>query len=91
MLSAATAQSTMDFSMKPVNDGVVDSPPNGGKRPFMVCSPSPLKYRPRSTSPQDRSKMNVVMQRKLYDDGMGMVTAQQVWVRFLSCSMLQFN
>ena len=34
MYSAATAQSTMDFSILPVDDGVVDSPPNGGKCSF---------------------------------------------------------
>ncbi len=31
MVSAAIAQSTMDFSTTPVDDGVVDSPPNKGR------------------------------------------------------------
>ena len=76
MFSAATAQSTMDFSTMPVEDGVVDSPPNGGKRPHPVTSPSPLKCRRQSSSPRDGPS---VMQRKLYDEEMGVVAATQVW------------
>ncbi len=78
MYSAATAQSTMDFSMMDVDDNVVDSPPNGGKRPVQVNSPSPLKCRPESMSPRDRSKMNPETQRKLYDEEMDLVVADEV-------------
>ena len=68
MFSAPIAQSTMDFSMKPINDGVVDSPPNGGKRPRLLSSPSPLKTRSLTTSPNTRSSAGGAPQRKLYDD-----------------------
>lgn len=68
MYSAATAQSTMDFSTKPINDGVVDSPPYGGKRPLSVCSPSPLKSRTLISSPRVRQGPGGAPQRKLYDD-----------------------
>jgi hypothetical protein len=68
MYLAATAQSTMDFSVKPINDGVVDSPPNGGKRPRPVSSPSPLKSRAMTSSPRNRSSAVGPPQRKLYDD-----------------------
>ena len=68
MYSAATAQSTMDFSTKPINDGVVDSPPYGGKRPLSVCSPSPLKSRTLITSPRIAPSSGGAPQRKLYDD-----------------------
>lgn len=60
MYSAATAQSTMDYSIMPIDDGVVDSPPNGGKCPLPKSSPSPVKIRARSTSPEVPSQMNVV-------------------------------
>ena len=68
MYSAATAQPTMDFSTKPINDGVVDSPPYGGKRPHPVSSPSPLKSRTLITSPRFGSSRVGAPQRKLYDD-----------------------
>ena len=68
MYSAKTAQSTMDFSVMPIDDGVVDSPPNGGKCSNPVSSPSPLKIYRRSTSPQEHSRMNPESQRKLYSE-----------------------
>lgn len=68
LCSAATANSTMDFSLKPVDDGVVDSPPNRTPQQPKSCSPSPLRsahavFSRMSPSPPDR-----VPQRKLYDD-----------------------
>lgn len=66
MYSAATAQSTMDFSMKPIDDGVVDSPPNGGKRPRPVRSPSPLKSHTLCASPRTRSSDGGAPPRRLY-------------------------
>jgi len=72
MYSAATAQSTMDFSTKPIDDDVVDSPPFGGKRPHPVSSPSPLKSRPPITSPISRTHNVGAPQRKLYDDSESM-------------------
>ncbi len=68
MYSAATAQSTMDFSTLPIEDGVVNSPPDGGKRPRPISSPSPLKSRTRPSSPELRSEVEKSTQRKLYDD-----------------------
>lgn len=41
MFSVASAQSTMIFTMKSINYCVVDSPPNGGKRPRLLSSLSP--------------------------------------------------
>jgi hypothetical protein len=69
MYSAVTAQSTMDFSIMPVDDGVVDSPPNGRKCPHLVCSPSPLKCQRRLPTLDDQIVVNVVTQRKLYCEG----------------------
>ena len=42
LYSAATAQSTMDFSRKGVDDAVVDSPPSRCVLEVMDTSPSPL-------------------------------------------------
>ena len=78
MYSTKTAQSTMDFSVMPIDDGVVDSPPNGGKRPNSVSSPSPLKICRRSTSPQERSRMNPESQRKLYSEPTNQLPAHLV-------------
>ena len=78
MYSAKTAQSTMDFSVMPLDDGVVDSPPNGGKRSNPVSSPSPLKICRRSTSPQERFGMNPESQRKLYSEPPDQLPALQV-------------
>ena len=41
LYSAPTAQSTMDYSSKAVDDGIVDSPPSRGA-PLVVNSSSPL-------------------------------------------------
>jgi len=43
MYYKVTTCSTMDFSMKPINDGAVDSLPNGRKHLNNVNSPSPMK------------------------------------------------
>ena len=76
--SVKTAQSTMDFSVMPLDDGVVDSPPNGGKRPNPVSSPSPLKICCRSTSPQECLGMNLESQQKLYSELADQLPALQV-------------
>jgi hypothetical protein len=90
MYSATTAQSTMDFSMLPVDDGVVDSPPNGGKRiHHRSGSPSPLKCQLESTSPRICSAVNPVTQRKLYDKDVVIVSEVMGCVFFvLDCSIL---
>jgi hypothetical protein len=66
MVSTTTLQSTMDFSTKHIDAGVVDSPPNGGKKILPVSSPSPLKLQTRPISPRLHS--NDLIQRKLYVD-----------------------
>jgi hypothetical protein len=43
LFSAATANSTMDYSTKVIEDGVVDSPPSSNHVPQVVSSPSPLR------------------------------------------------
>lgn len=68
MYSATTAQLTMDFSILPIDDGVVDSPPDEGKRPRPISSTSPLKSRTRTSSPQIHSGNENFTQRKLYND-----------------------
>ena len=45
LYSATTAQSTMDYSRKAVEDDVVDSPPSHGIVPLPISSPSPLRVR----------------------------------------------
>ena len=67
LCSAATANSTMDFSTKP-NDSVVDSPPSGSQRLPISCSPSPLQPPRRPTSPLDSDRGP---QRKLYLEEQG--------------------
>lgn len=59
MYSAATANSTMDFSLKAVDDGVVESPQSSTPDLPKSCSPSPMKFThdfaaPISPSPCDR-------------------------------------
>ena len=45
LYSAATAQSTIDYSRKAVEDDAVDSPPSCGIVPLPISSPSPLRGR----------------------------------------------
>ena len=78
LCSAATAQSTMDFSTKPIQHGVVDSPPNGGTRPVPKSSPSPLRSREPSTSRRSRSPSDRVPQRKLYEDALHPINSLEV-------------
>ena len=44
LYSAATAQSTMDYSCKAVEDDAVDSPPSRGIIPLPISLPSPLRW-----------------------------------------------
>jgi hypothetical protein len=43
LYSAATTNSTMDYSVKVIEDDAVDSPPSRSQIPLTVSSPSPLK------------------------------------------------
>ena len=68
LCSAPTVNSTMDFSIKPIEKGVVDSPPNNKLRLPISCSPSPLRpmhRRALSMSPDSSDKGT---QRKLYGE-----------------------
>ena len=64
---ATMANSTMDFSTKPIDDSVVDSPSSGSQRLPISCSPSPLQPR-RPTLPLDSDRGP---QRKLYMEDQG--------------------
>lgn len=68
MISVATVQSTMDFSTKPIDVGVVNSPPNGRKKLLPVNSPSPLKLQVLLVFPRLHSTDQALPQRKLYVD-----------------------
>jgi len=80
----AIAQSTMDFSMMPMDDSVVDSPSNEGKHPNPMNLAFSLKCRLQLTSPWDHSTLNAMTPQKLYDEEMGVVTTikvcLEVWV-----------
>ena len=56
LYSAASANSTMDFSTKPIDDSVVDSPLSGSQRLSISCSPSPLQPPRRPTLPLDSDR-----------------------------------
>lgn len=66
--SAPTVNSSMDFSTKPVDDGVVDSPPNQKPRLAISCSPSPLRSRGQPVTSMDADDLGKVPQRRLYGD-----------------------
>jgi len=68
----------MDFSVIPMEDGIMDSPPNGGKPVKVVNSHFPMKCPSRSTSLQDCLGMNPETQRKLYDEEMLVVASFEV-------------
>ena len=68
LCSAPMVNSTMDFSVKPIKEGVVDSPPNSKLRLPISCSPSPLRsmhLHPSSMLPDSSDKGT---QRKLYGE-----------------------
>ena len=71
LVSAATALSTMDFSVLPVDHGVVDSPPDGGKLARRLKSPSPVKS-------QFWSEIDIAPQRKLYDERTAVLHTSEV-------------
>ena len=50
LYSAPMVNSTMDFSVKPIEEGVVDSPPNSKLRLPILYSPSPLRSMDRRAS-----------------------------------------
>ena len=68
LFSAPTVNSTMDFSVKPIEEGVVDSPPNSKLRLPMLCSPSPLRSMDRHASSMLPASSDKGTQRKLYGE-----------------------
>jgi hypothetical protein len=67
LFSAATANSTMDYSAKVIEDGVVDSPPSRGHVSQVVSSPSPLRVKTKAAASILRSPADSRSFRKLYD------------------------
>jgi len=63
----------------PMEDRVVNSPPNGRKHAEFVSFLSPMKCPFWSSSPHDRLGMNPKTQRKLYDEQMLVVASIEVW------------
>ena len=68
LCSAPKVNSTMDFSVKPIEEGVVDSPPNSKLRLPISCSPSPLRLMDRRASSLSPDSSDKGMQRKLYGE-----------------------
>ena len=68
LCSAPTVNSTMDFSIKPIEEGVVDSPPNRKLRLLILCSPSPLHPMHCRIASMSPDSCNKGTQRKLYGE-----------------------
>ena len=68
LCSAPTVNSTMDFSIKPIEEGVVDSPPNNKLRLPISCSPLPLRSMHRHASSMSPDSSDKGTQRKLYGE-----------------------
>ena len=68
LFSAPTVNSTMDFSVKPIEEGVVDSPPNSKLRLPILCSPSPLRLMDCYASSMLPTSSDKGTQRKLYGE-----------------------
>ena len=66
LCSVPTVNSTMDFSVKPIEEGVVDSPPNRNLRMPISCSPLPLRSMHRRASSMSPDSSDKGTQRKLY-------------------------
>ena len=68
LCSAPMVNSTMDFSVKPIEEGVVDSPPNSKLHLPISCSPSPLRSMDRRASSMLPGSSEKGTQRKLYGE-----------------------
>ena len=68
LCSAPIRNSTMDFSTLPVNDGIVDSPPEQKRCSQVPCSPSPLRSKGVQKLSMVPTDSNEAMQKKLYKD-----------------------
>lgn len=67
MYLAATAQSTIEYSTKAFDNGVVDSPPYGGKELDSTCLPS-VENPNHDFFSESRIKWRWSFQRKVYND-----------------------
>ena len=65
LYSTATAQSTMDYSRKAMEDDAVDSPPSHGIVPLPISSPSPLRGRGAGQPSKSRHRDTNGAQRSL--------------------------
>ena len=68
LCSAPTVNSTMDFSVKPIKEGVVDSPPNSKLCLPILCSPLPLCLMDCRASSMSPDSSDNGTQRKLYGE-----------------------
>ena len=68
LCSAPTVNSTMDFYIKPIEEGVVDSPPNSKLCLPISCSPLPLRSMDRRASSMSLGSSEKGTQRKLYGE-----------------------
>ena len=68
LCSAPAINSTMDFSVKPIDEGVVDSPPNSKLRLPISCSPSLVRSMDRCASSMSPDSSDRGTQRKLYGE-----------------------
>jgi hypothetical protein len=78
MCSAPTINSTMDFAIKHIEDGVVDSPPEKKPRLPVSCSPSPLRSRDARDSSVPPNLNDNGTQRKLYGDANYVMETQEL-------------
>ena len=68
LCSAPLVNSTMDFSKKRVEDGVVDSPIEKKVKVAIVYSPSSLHAKERKAATLSKSDVVRLMRRKVYED-----------------------
>ena len=68
LCSTPTVNSIMDFSIKPIEEGVVDSPPNSKLRLPISCSPSPLRSMDRCALSMSPDSSDKGTQKKLYGE-----------------------
>ena len=89
MVSAPTALLTMDFSMMPLDHGVVDSPPKARNHAQCVRSPPPLKNIRHGSSCSDGLERVDITQRKLYKEEIILMKSPEVL--YISSMVFSFN
>ena len=79
LCSTPMVNSTMDFSVNPIEEGVVDSLPNNKLRLPISCSPLPLRSMDRRASSMSPASSDKGTQRKLYgEDSIPIATATRM-------------